>query len=189
MVTNPQVLKFGTVGSVGFHPIIMTGILESIRGFHVSKAKAILLADDSKDDLEALQRALHNSGIANPIFITRNGNQVIDYLMGQGMYADRNSFPVPAILLLDLNMPGVDGFDVLEWCKTQPGLENLLIVVLSGHHGVREVNQAYALGADSFLFKPCKEADLHILIRGFPEYWIHQPPSGNTPSTLGLAWC
>jgi CheY-like chemotaxis protein len=171
-----------TNGMVGYYPVIDGKRSGTIRGFIVTTANAILLADDSKDDLEMVQGALKNLGISNPVFVTTNGNQVIDYLTGTGIYADRNSFPLPTVLLLDLNMPGADGFDVLQWCKTHPELEGLLIVVLSGHHGMREVNQAYALGADAFIFKPCREADLLNLIRSFPDHWIQHPPPESPPT-------
>jgi CheY-like chemotaxis protein len=135
-------------------------------------AKMILLADDSPDDVAAVQLALKVAGVSNPVTVLDNGARVIAWLKGEGDYGNREQFPLPDVLLVDLNMPGVDGFDVLEWVKRESNLKHLLVVVLSGHHGVREINQAYALGANSFLFKPANPVEVKNLVQSFPEYWV-----------------
>src|SRR5207247_4982072 len=88
-----------------------------------------------------------------PIQIVRNGDEAIAYLKGEGQYANRAEYPLPGLLLLDLKMPGKDGFDVLRWIRQQPGVSELRIVVLTSSDEIRDVNQAYQLGANSFLFK------------------------------------
>ena len=135
-------------------------------------AKLILLADDSPDDLAAVQLALKAADVRNPVSMVDDGSKVIAYLKGEGVYANRELHPFPKVLLLDLNMPGIDGFDILEWLKDEPALHDLLVIVISGHSGLREVNQAYALGANSFLLKPADPMEIRNLVEAFPGYWI-----------------
>jgi CheY-like chemotaxis protein len=78
----------------------------------------------------------------------------MDYLSGEGRYANRAEYPLPALVLLDLKMPGMDGFEVLRWIRQQPGIRGLRVVVLSGSDAMQDVNLAYQLGANSFLIKP-----------------------------------
>src|SRR5579883_2465504 len=109
--------------------------------------KPILLAEDFPDDARILQTVLKKAGVLNPIFVVSDGAEALDYLKGEGFYADRTRFPLPAVLLLDLKMPKLDGFSVLEWCKAQPFLKDMLVVVLTGHREINAVNRAYSLGA------------------------------------------
>src|SRR5580698_8628051 len=116
--------------------------------------RPILLAEDFEADALIVQRLLKKAGVANPILVVPDGGEAIAYLNNDGPFRDRQKFPLPAVLLLDLKLPNKTGFEVLEWCRTQPHLKDLFIVVLSGHYELREVNQAYQLGARSFLTKP-----------------------------------
>lgn len=136
----------------------------------------ILLVEDSGNDADLIRRAFEEAGVTNPMFVVRDGEAVIAYLKGAGAFADRGRFPIPAVLLLDLNLPRVGGFEVLEWLRRTPELRQILVVVLSGHSGLKEVARAYSLGANSFLVKPCNPAEIQNLIAAFPEYWI-SPPS------------
>ena len=146
-------------------------------------AKLILLADDSPDDLASVQLALKAADIGNPVLMLEDGSKVLAYLKGEGEYANRELHPLPKILLLDLNMPGIDGFDVLEWLNAESTLRNILVIVISGHSGLREVNQAYALGANSFLLKPADPLEIRNLVKAFPEYWMlgGEPPDQRAP--------
>jgi CheY-like chemotaxis protein len=133
--------------------------------------KYILLADDCSDDIEALQITFKKVGVGNPFRIVKSGEEAISYFKGEGAFKNRDEFPLPHILLLDLKMPGMDGFHVLEWLGEQKEFKKLLIVVLSGHQGLHEVKRAYNLGANSFLFKPCSPEDIANLMKSFREYW------------------
>ena len=82
--------------------------------------RPILLAEDSEDDATVLRSTLRKAGLAAPVVVVPDGSQAIAYLKGEGIYADRDLFPLPGLLLLDLKMPGKNGFEVLEWCETQP---------------------------------------------------------------------
>src|SRR5688572_12723268 len=116
--------------------------------------QVILLADDDPNDRFLLRRAFHRLGIQNPLFEVCDGAEAIQFLSGEGRYADREAYPFPGILLLDLQMPRVSGLEVLEWVRSKLTIPGLLIIVLSRSDELRQVNRAYALGANSFLTKP-----------------------------------
>ena len=122
--------------------------------------KPILLAEDFEADAVAVQRLLKKVGVANPVIVVPDGGEAIAYMNNDGPFRDRHKFPLPDLLLLDLKLPTKNGFEVLEWCRTQPHLKELFIVVLSGHYELRDVNQAYLLGAHTFLAKPASQKDI-----------------------------
>jgi len=135
-------------------------------------AKAILLAEDSPDDEFFFRRVLRGSRVENPVVVVRDGAQTIAYLQGEGEFADREKYPMPGILCLDVRMPGLDGFAVLEWLKDKPHLrEQLLIIVLTQFGDARQIRRAYELGAHSFLPKPLTAQDSENLITHFAKYW------------------
>ncbi|MDB6022174.1 MAG: putative response regulator, CheY [Pedosphaera sp.] len=138
--------------------------------------KPILLAEDVEDDASVIKRALKLAGVMNPIIVVPDGVEAILYLQGEGSYADRTRFPLPGVLLLDLKMPKRGGLEVLEWCRAQPHLQDMLIVILSGLHEVGLVQRAYSMGANSFLIKPCNLEDVANLTKTFPGYWEQPPP-------------
>src|SRR6266446_2925519 len=114
----------------------------------------ILIAEDLDDDILLIRRSLEKASVLNPLQIVRNGEQVIAYLNGVGKFANRDEYPLPSLLLLDLKMPRTDGFEVLRWIHEQPGLKALRVIVLTSSEDMRDVNEAYELGANSFLVKP-----------------------------------
>ena len=138
--------------------------------------KPILLVEDSESDVVAFQLMLKQATVKNPVFVVGSGDEAIAFLKGEGEFANRELFPAPGILFLDLNLPGTDGFDVLAWARGNTALDHVLVIVLSGHSGAREVNHAYALGADSFLIKPCHPEDIWKLAKNFPEHWTLSTP-------------
>jgi CheY-like chemotaxis protein len=132
----------------------------------------ILLVDDDANDRFLIQRSLQKMGIENPVFEAKDGAQAIAYLAGEREFADRKKYPYPGILFLDLKMPETDGFEVLEWIRAQGSGSDFLLIVLSRNDELRQVNRAYALGANSFLAKPGTEDDLQELITAFRDYWL-----------------
>ena len=132
---------------------------------------AILVVDDNDEDVMAVLMALRNAGVQNPVQTVSDGDLAMAYLKGDGAFSNRDKFPMPGILLLDLKMPRVAGFQVMEWLRTQPQFKKLLIIILSGHNELREVQEAYKLGAHSFLIKPCTANDIGNLMRWFSEHW------------------
>lgn len=135
-------------------------------------AKLILIADDDENDALAISRTLKKAGIKNSSITVSDGAEVIAYFKGQGNYRDRKKFPMPSVLLLDLKMPRIGGFAVMEWLNDQKEVHgNMLVVVLTGHGDLENVKRAYSRGARSFLVKPCQIEDVRNLVRGYSAYW------------------
>jgi len=146
--------------------------------------KIILLAEDDENDVLLLERAFHKANLHQSLRIVRDGDQAINYLSGRGEYADRERFPLPFLILLDLKMPGTNGFEVLEWVRNDPELKRLLIVVLTSSHLQADVDRAYELGANSYLIKPVEFGEMVNLIQRFEVYWteINRTPSTPNPA-------
>jgi CheY-like chemotaxis protein len=139
----------------------------------------ILLADDDPNDVLLIQRAFQKAGLHNALRTVDDGDAAIKYLSGKGVYADRDKYPLPFLLLLDLKMPGTDGFEVLEWLRNEPQLKRLLVVVLTSSNLQADVDRAYELGANSYLVKPVSFDEMVHLIQRFEAYWseINRTPS------------
>jgi CheY-like chemotaxis protein len=114
----------------------------------------ILLVEDRPDDVFLMLCSFEKAGIKNPIQVARDGEEAIDYLSGAHKYSDRQAYPLPELVLLDLKLPKVDGFEVLRWIRTTSGLGGLRVVVLTSSDDINDVNTAYSIGANSFLVKP-----------------------------------
>jgi CheY-like chemotaxis protein len=140
----------------------------------------ILIADDSDDDITVIRRALKRASVPNPLFAVKSGEEVIAYLKGEGRYSNRDEYPLPDLLLLDLKMPGIDGFDVLRWIRQQPGLSSMRIVVLTASDHMRDVNLAYQLGANSFMVKPGDFENYVELGKTLATYWLRQSKAPET---------
>ncbi len=127
-------------------------------------ASPILIAEDNTGDEVLVRRVLEAARIRNPVHMVGDGEETISYLAGTGKYRNRLQYPLPAILLLDLKMPGVNGFDVLRWLQTHP--IPTAAVVLSAVSDLKDIRQAYALGANSFLIKPLTLEEITNLMSG-----------------------
>jgi CheY-like chemotaxis protein len=146
----------------------------------------VLLAEDNEDDILLMRKAFRQGCICNPLHVVRDGEEAICYLQGEGPYSNRAEFPLPGLLLLDLKMPGLDGFDVLRWLREQPGLLALRVVVLTSSSDMRDVNLAYQLGANSFLVKPMEFQRTAELVKTLKRFWLceskapelSRPPKG-----------
>lgn len=131
----------------------------------------ILVAEDSSDYAMFMKLALRETGQTNCVHFVENGEEVISYLEAQGKYRDRRAFPFPAMLLLDLKMPGMDGFDVLRWMQQNPSLRVFPTIVLSSSVLDADVKQAYALGANAYLGKPADLNDLKTMLNDACRFW------------------
>ncbi|PYJ00267.1 MAG: two-component system response regulator [Verrucomicrobia bacterium] len=138
----------------------------------MTNSAAILLAEDDPDDVLLTQIALERARLANPLHVVRDGVEAIAYLAGDGAYADRSHHPLPILLLLDLNMPRVNGFQVLDWLRKHPLLYRLPVAVLTTSDHDPYTARAFALGADSYLIKPPNAEALLALVQRLHAYWM-----------------
>jgi CheY-like chemotaxis protein len=132
----------------------------------------ILLVEDREDDIVVIQRAFKRTQIQTAIQIARDGEEAISYLSGTGKYVNRAEYPLPWLVLLDLKMPRADGFEVLKWIRQQAGCRCLIVVVLTSSEQIRDVNKAYALGANSFMVKPLDFENTAALVELMHQYWL-----------------
>jgi CheY-like chemotaxis protein len=139
---------------------------------HAPDQAVILLAEDREDDILLIRRVFTKGNILNPLQIVRNGEEAIAYLKGEGPYANREEYPLPDLVLLDLKMPRIDGFEVLKWIREQPELCALRVVVLTSSEEIRDVNLAYQLGANSFLVKPLDFERFVEISQALKGYWL-----------------
>jgi len=148
----------------------------------IPMTKPILIAEDNADDVLMMEIALRKAGIANPTRAVRDGEETMAYFAGQGAYANRNQFPLPGALFLDLRLPRRNGLEVLQWLRNRAEFKDLLIVILTGQRETRYVRQAYQLGANSFIIKPCYASHLCTLILCFGKYWALSDAGLETPT-------
>jgi CheY-like chemotaxis protein len=134
--------------------------------------QTVLVADDDENDIRLLTRAFLRAGINVPMKWVRDGEEAIQYLQGDTPFGDREAFPIPMLLLLDLKMPRTNGFEVLQWLRKQSGLRRLLVVVMTSSDEPEDVDRAYDLGANSFLKKPDDFDDLTRISQKLHEYWM-----------------
>jgi CheY-like chemotaxis protein len=120
----------------------------------IMRQLTILAAEDDEDYAFFIQKALEGLGIRRPFTVLSNGEQVINYLAGQGKYADRREFPCPDLLLTDLKMPRLSGLEVLEWMRENEHLAVIPTIVLSSSADPGDIRRAYELGATAYLVKP-----------------------------------
>lgn len=144
-------------------------------------SKRVLVAEDDPSDAFLLQRAFSAAQIPVTLHFVRDGQEAIDYLQGEAGFADRANHPLPDLMLLDLKMPKLNGFDVLSWVRAKPGLRRLLVTVLTSSDQPVDINRAYDLGANSYLLKPHGSTDLIELVKRLQRYWLE---ANQCPFTL-----
>jgi CheY-like chemotaxis protein len=138
----------------------------------MAEQSVFLLVDDDVNDIAMVRRAFVKAKVLNPLFVVQGGEAAIDYLSGSGRYANREEFPLPSLVLLDLKMRGVDGFEVLRWIRHEPVLKKLRVVILSGADAMADVNRAYRMGANSFLIKPVDFERFVEVSQALAGYWL-----------------
>jgi len=134
--------------------------------------KKVLIAEDDPTDVFLLQRAFAAAKVSATLHVVRDGQEAIDYLEGHDGFADRNAYPLPDLMLLDLKMPKLNGFDVLGWLRQKPGLKRLLVTILTSSDQPNDINRAYDLGANSYLVKPHGTNELAELVLRVQRYWF-----------------
>src|SRR5262249_19483225 len=132
----------------------------------------ILLVEDSDEDYQVTVRAFRKLGLANPTHHCRSGDEALDFLRGRGRYAGAGQAPRPGIVLLDLNLPGTDGREVLAEIKGDPALRRIPVVVLTTSGDQRDILSCYRAGANSYIKKPVNLGDFFRAIESFKAYWF-----------------
>lgn len=134
--------------------------------------KPILYAEDEPDDIFFMQRAFEQAEIKQPLQTVSDGDEAIAYLSGLGKYTDRKRYPLPALVLLDLNMPQSSGFEVLKWIRSTPSLSTLPVLVITSSSQESDIQRASLLGANGYMIKPGKPDELLSMVKAFKDYWL-----------------
>ena len=134
----------------------------------------ILLADDDQNDVFLMRRALDSAGYLNPLCVVHNGQEVVDYLEGAGRFSPRDKHPLPGLLLLDLKMPLMDGFDVLAWLRGHPEFDTLPVVVLTASRLEEDIHRSRELGVYDYRVKPHAFEDLVRLLDDVRKCWLDE---------------
>jgi CheY-like chemotaxis protein len=139
----------------------------------------ILLGEDDENDMFLLRRAFDAAAVQNPLYVARDGQEVIDWLAGVDGFSNRAEHPVPCLLILDLKMPRKSGMDVLEWRRRQPILNCLPVVVFSSSAHPYDIEKAYRLGANAFVVKPSSNAERAQFVQNLKGFWLqfNEPPA------------
>jgi CheY-like chemotaxis protein len=136
------------------------------------KQRSILLVEDNADDEELTVRALRKNGIANELVIARDGVQALDYLFGQGSWAGRDLSAMPAVVLLDLKLPRVDGLEVLSRMRGDPRTELVPVVILTSSREEQDVIRSYSLRVNSYVRKPVDFVEFMNAVKHLGMYWL-----------------
>jgi len=157
----------------------------------MSDLAVILIVEDREDDILLIRRAFEAAELHNPVHAVRTGEEAVAYLAGAGKYSDRAEHPLPDLILLDLKMPGMDGFDVLRWIRAQEGIRGIPVIVLTSSNLIRDVNKAYELGANSFLVKEFDFVNFVEVSKLLKRYWLNiaRRPESHRPNRKTNGHC
>jgi len=135
-------------------------------------SKPILLVEDEEHDVLFMQIALEKANVKSHLSVAKDGREAIEYLKGDGKFADRHLYPLPGLVLLDLRLPRVPGLEVLKWVRHQPAFARLPVIVFSSSNQDSDVNAAYEWGADAYVVKPSHTAERIEVVRRIKKYWL-----------------
>lgn len=140
--------------------------------------RTILLVEDESADAMLLLRGFEKAEVLNPVVHLTNGDEALAYLAGVREYANRIKYPLPALILLDLKLPGMTGIQLLQWMRVQGEIRRIPVVVLTSDESLDTIDAAYDLGANSYLVKPGNTAEIARMVQAIQRYWIklNEPP-------------
>ena len=148
----------------------------------MKKPAIILLVEDNRMDVELTLDAFKEARMTNTINVVTNGNIALEYLFRRGKYADREKYPMPNLILLDLKLPGLDGFEVLRQIKAAPIIKRIPVIVLTSSKEEGDRALSYDIGANSYLVKPVSFEGFLGVVREIEGYWLSlnvAPPENN----------
>lgn len=134
--------------------------------------RAILYVEDEENDVLFMRHAWKKAGLVNPLHVVTDGEQAVQYLSGEGKYANRGDYPLPELVLLDLKLPKVSGLDVLHWIRQNPAIHLLPVIVLSSSNKPQDVCTAYELRANTYLVKPANSDGLAQMVVCLKDFWL-----------------
>ena len=132
---------------------------------------SVLWVEDDANDAYLIGRAIQKAGLKPPNIVT-DGLEAVAYLSGAGIYADRAVHPFPCLLLLDIKLPKMSGFEILQWIRQQPGLRRLPVIMFTSSKSTADIDRAYDLGANAYLLKPVDHVDLVEAVGRLRAFWV-----------------
>ncbi|MFA4911908.1 MAG: response regulator [Desulfobacteria bacterium] len=132
----------------------------------------ILLVEDNDDHVELTKRALKENGVLNDIYVAKDGQKALDFLYRKGKYSEKTKAPRPGLILLDVKLPKIDGFEVLEKIKSDPDLKSIPVIILTTSSRDEEVAKGYAGGVNSYVTKPIDFNEFVNKIKSIRLYWV-----------------
>ena len=147
-------------------------------------SKSILLVEDEEHDVIFMQLALERAEVPNPLNVVRDGQEAVEYLKGNGGFANRRRHPLPGLIVMDLRLPRLPGLEVLKWIRSQRTLKTLPVLVCSASNQDSDVESAYALGANGYIIKPSSPTQLTGIVRTIAKYWLQ----ANAPTPNCREW-
>ena len=141
-------------------------------------SKTILLVEDNPSDIKLTRRALEHNQITNELVVAEDGREALDYLLGSGQYAGRDARDIPAVVLLDLKLPRVDGLEVLQEIRSNEFTRFVPVVILTSSSQEEDLIASYRLGANSYIRKPVDFNQFAEAVRTLGMYWLllNEPP-------------
>ncbi len=137
-----------------------------------NKSFTVLLVEDDLNDIFLVKRAFKMAQIQNPLQVVTDGQEAISYLRGEGKYADREHYPLPKLMVMDIRMPRKSGFEVLEAAKGESRvLRRIPVVIVSSSEDPADINRAYELGANAYMIKPVDFRAVEHLFESITHYW------------------
>jgi CheY-like chemotaxis protein len=131
----------------------------------------VLLVEDDLNDIFLVKRAFKAACIQNPLQVVTDGLEAIHYFRAEGKYADRETYPLPKLVVMDIKMPRRSGFEVLEWLKSDPLLRRIPVVIVSSSDNPMDIDRAYELGANAYMVKPMDFRAVEHLFQSITHYW------------------
>ena len=131
----------------------------------------VLLVEDELNDIFLVKRAFKMAHLENPLQVVTDGEEATYYLSGKGKYADRKTYPLPRLIVMDIKMPRMSGFDVLEWIKHDGLLRRIPVIIVSSSDRSQDIDRAYELGANAYMVKPVNYQAVERLFESITHYW------------------
>jgi len=138
----------------------------------------LLVVEDSNEDFRMLQRLMRRMSVQNPIYRCTNGDEALDFLYQEGNFNNPETAPRPSVILLDLNLPGIDGREILEKLKQDGSFKEIPIIVFTTSSNPKDIELCYQKGANGYLIKPMNFEELQKTVQAFVNYWleVNTPP-------------